>query len=793
MRALGRLVEELRQAAGPAARRAVKDRIRQARSAIEAQDGELRRQFAATEQRLREKSVPAEILQRHLEFVAEYESGQRQFMAEVEALDQAATAGEEDQAIRQLQDRFEAAKRRVKRPRIDFNNLPHRAAEPTKAEPRLKKEDFQPVRQASTMSAEEAFAMLFPGTLLPEAGYHPVALPPGIRVASLGHESGGVDSGLGGEAVVADTEDASFGLSPGVLPPAAAVPPGGLLLAQLSDLPTPADLAPSVDVQVSPAIEAKAAELGHDPVRIYEWVRNSIEYAPTWGAIQGADYCLQSQLCNAFDTSSLLIALLHASDIPARYVLGTGEMAVERFMSWVGDFTDANAALTFARSGGIPLSGVVAGGKITRVQFEHVWVEAWIDYVPSRGARHRTGHGDTWVPLDASFKQHTYTQGLDLAAAVPFDAQAFADQIVATATIDQEQGSVTGVDQAFIEQTMADFQTRVASHLEANYPNATVGEVLGTRTIQTETYPYLLGTLPYQTVVAGVKSSELPASLRHSFSLRIEGKAPISYSASLPELAGKKITLSYAPATQADEDLISSFLPAAHADGTPITPEELPTSLPAYLIQLRPELRLDGQVVATGGAVTMGTTEDCHLTMTFPGKGAFPVHNTIEAGDYAAIALDLGRIAQAQLAAVKAKLETTKARLEAQDFAGLTRDDLLGDLLFTTAVGYYAEYDVLDYLSARTMQVNNLRLPSEALFANDLKFTYSFYSGRAISAQPGGLVMDVDFNTVVAQARDGNKATFLQFMRATGLTSSALEHAVPEQLFSTPENPAQGV
>ncbi|MEW6221551.1 MAG: transglutaminase-like domain-containing protein, partial [Thermodesulfobacteriota bacterium] len=329
VRALGGLVEELRQAAGPAARRAVKDRIRQARSAIEAQDGELRRQFVATEQRLREKSVSAEILQRHLEFVAEYESGQRQFMAEVEALDQAATAGAEDQAIRRLQDRFEAAKRRVKRPRIDFNNLPHRAAEPTKAEPRLKKEDFQPVRQASTMSAEEAFAMLFPGTWLAEAGYHPVALPPGIRVASLGPEGAWADSGLGGEAVVADTEDASFGLSPGVLPPAA-VPPGGLLLAQLSDLPTPADLAPTVEVQVTAAIEAKAAELGHDPVRIYEWVRNTIEYAPTWGSIQGADACLQSQLCNAFDTSSLLIALLHASEIPARYVLGTGEMAVER-------------------------------------------------------------------------------------------------------------------------------------------------------------------------------------------------------------------------------------------------------------------------------------------------------------------------------------------------------------------------------------------------------------------------------------------------------------------------------
>ena len=53
--------------------------------------------------------------------------------------------------------------------------------------------------------------------------------------------------------------------------------------------------------------------------------------------------------------------------------------------------------------------------------------------------------------------------------------------------------------------------------------------------------------------------------------------------------------------------------------------------------------------------------------------------------------------------------------------------------------------------------------------------------------------MDVDYNLVVAMAKDGSADTRLQFMRTSGLNSSALEHAVPEQLFSTPENPAEGV
>jgi len=764
---------------GESERAEISKQLKAKRLELEGYDKEISEGFAATAAHLRQKGLPAALLARHNDFAKEYQDNLTEFRGRLDAMEKAGSPADQDKAISALQQFLDKNRKVKKRPKIDFNNLPHRAAEPTKALPKLKREEFKPVQQA-LLPPVKGFALLHPGQSLLEVGYHPPVHAKPVQVASLGPLSGIIEPSP--KTATANT-----------FQPTDSDSENRIMLAGLSDLPKPEDLGETIDVRLTPAIRAKAAVLGNDPLKIYEWVRNNVEFSPTWGSIQGADYCMQTKVCNAFDTSSLLISLMRAADIPARYVQGTGDMTAEKFMNWVGDFTDVNAALIFARSGGIPLSGTVIGGKIARVQFEHVWVEAWIDYIPSRGGRHKAGKGDMWIPLDGAYKQHTYTQGLDIAAAVPFDAQAFANQIVSTATINQEQGYVTGVDQAYIESAMADFQSRVQSHIATNYPNATVGDVLGTKTIKAEVFPYLLGTLPYKTVVAGSKTSELPANLRHTFSLNIDGVAPISYSASLPELAGKKITISYAPATPADENLINSYLPAPHSDGSPITPDELPSSLPAYLINLKPELRIDGQVVATGGPVNMGTTEDCYMALAFPGKGTFPIHNTIEAGDYGGIALDLGRISQGQLEGVKEKLSATKAKLEGQNFSGLTKDDLLGDLLFTTALAYYAEYDVMDHLAARTMKVNNIRLPSEALFANDLKFTYSWFSGRAISAQPGGLIMDVDMNTVVVQARDGNKATYLNFMRSTGLTSSALEHSVPEQLFSTPDNPAQGI
>ena len=43
---------------------------------------------------------------------------------------------------------------------------------------------------------------------------------------------------------------------------------------------------------------------------IYQWVRNNIEFIPSYGSIQGSEYTLENRRgSNAFDTASLLIAL----------------------------------------------------------------------------------------------------------------------------------------------------------------------------------------------------------------------------------------------------------------------------------------------------------------------------------------------------------------------------------------------------------------------------------------------------------------------------------------------------
>ena len=116
----------------------------------------------------------------------------------------------------------------------------------------------------------------------------------------------------------------------------------------------------------------------------------------------------------------------------------------------------------------------------------------------------------------------------------------------------------------------------------------------------------------------------------------------LTFTKNLPYLAGKKLTLSFTPASQADLDLINSYLPKPHADGTPIQPSELPASLPGYLIHLKAEIRVDGQVAAQGGSYIMGQELTSGMGLNAPGRGWDDSEdNHPIAGEYQAIGLDM--------------------------------------------------------------------------------------------------------------------------------------------------------
>jgi len=563
--------------------------------------------------------------------------------------------------------------------------------------------------------------------------------------------------------------------------------------------PVAEDLTETPDIKFTDAIRVKALELNEDPVEIYSWVRNNIEFIPSYGSIQGADYTMQHGKGNAFDTASLLIVLLRAANIPARYAYGTVQVPVDKVMNWVGGVDVPEAAQQLLGQGGIPNVALINGGRITHIEMEHIWVEAWVDYFPSRGAKHQVG--DNWIPLDASFKQYDFTEGQDLETNVPFDTQGLVDEITATATINEEEGYVQGVDQAAIEAALTNYQQQIEDYINNQNPDATVGEMLGIQRVIVQEYQQLAAGLPYELIVRTNNYSALPDSLRHKFRYTLgtefygtEGSRLITFEQSLPELAGKKHALSFRPATQADEDLINSYLPEPDPDTGEIDPSQLPNTLPGYLIGLIAEFMQDGEVIHSVSAGTMGGELYETLALWSPAFGWDQAVNHPTAGEYRAIGLDLQGANPEEAARLQADIEATQAILEGGDQAQistLTKNQLVGDLLYSTIYSYLAQTHIQDLIQAQSSNIINYRLPSFGVFSTNLQTSFFFDIPRNISFN--GMFIDVDRIAVQGVDKNNDQNNRIDFVQSSGYRASSMEHLIPEQAFSTANNPAQGI
>jgi hypothetical protein len=545
-------------------------------------------------------------------------------------------------------------------------------------------------------------------------------------------------------------------------------------------------LAPTVDAQITQAVIDLSASLGHDPVRIYNWVVNNIEFLPSYGSIQGAEHTLKSRKGNSFDTTSLLIALLRASGISTRYVYGTVEIPADQLMNWVGGVSSPMAAAQLLGQGGIPHTAITSGGNVVAVRLEHVWAEAWIDFHPSRGAKNQVG--DTWVPMDASYKRFQFQTGLDMTSAVPFDGAQLAQQLVQSATIDPVTGSVSQTDQALIQNELASYENQIRNYLEAQNPRLTVEQVLGSKKIVQREAMTLAGSLPYRVAAVGWRTPSLGSAQRYTFDYALTdryGGSILSFSSSTVQLAGRSLAIAFRPATPDDESVIASYIPP-NVDST-----TMPESLPGYLISLVPEFIVDGQVVASGPAVTMGTELKVSRGYAGPLPVLGPRSNVIIAGEYQAIGLDLGVITKHQLQLIEAQLVDSLARSTSGDISGVTRYGSIGAVLQKGILSFFSINDNQNEIDARFSRVVHLRLPSFGSFQTSLNPQYSFGVPRKVVFS--GVLMDVDqiYDQVVAF--DNHRATEVEYLRNVGPRYSANEHVVPEQLFRNPDHPMTAI
>ena len=118
---------------------------------------------------------------------------------------------------------------------------------------------------------------------------------------------------------------------------ASASPTQGAALPQKSfkTAPTPVVAGNSAD-KITPEIEALARGLQYDPLTIFNWVRNHIDYECYYGSKKGAHLTLMEMGGNDYDQASLMIALLRVSGYAAAYSAGPVGFSYEYLCSATG-------------------------------------------------------------------------------------------------------------------------------------------------------------------------------------------------------------------------------------------------------------------------------------------------------------------------------------------------------------------------------------------------------------------------------------------------------------------------
>ncbi|MBK8067619.1 MAG: hypothetical protein IPK27_08285 [Rhodanobacteraceae bacterium] len=377
--------------------------------------------------------------------------------------------------------------------------------------------------------------------------------------------------------------------------------------------PVASDLQDSLDAPLHPEIVAKAAELGNEYTRILDFVRGSIRTEWYPGSQRGALGCLRARAGNDVDQASLLIALLRASNVPARYVQGVGRWSLpelEATLNLQGDaavFEALNRALR-------PHRPVVEGGVVTGVEFEQTWISAHVPFVQYRGSA-ATQTGRVWLPFAPAVKPHVARAATRVLAAAAIDQDALVTEFLTT-----DPGM----------SPLERLRALVQPYLTSNPAAGTYADQLALVRPSGTDLELLPASLPFAVVGVRQESAELPPGTAATVRVTVRDESRELLVADLPvlEASSRRLTVSFQPATADDQNLLNSL-----GGGL--------SEVPPYLFRLRPRLSVGGEVRFVGEAVD-AAKELRLLVLTEVAGEARTVEQTLVSGGMASILIDSG-------------------------------------------------------------------------------------------------------------------------------------------------------
>ncbi len=509
-------------------------------------------------------------------------------------------------------------------------------------------------------------------------------------------------------------------------------------------LPTPA---------VQPEIEALAEGLDNDPRLIYAYVLNSYDAVPVYGLMKNSRDTYYSKRGNPFDLAVLLSDLLRAAGYQTEFVVARIEVPLADALNWVG------AEIPPVLSHVLNVGGIyneMIGADVVRMK--HVWVRANID--------------GTWYALDPSFKPYAYSQGIDLVPILGYTRDTHLAGALAGATVTAEYAR--NINTASISSNLTQYATNLAQYLRDNMPFASLADVVGGRRIVTQTIDALPSRLPYDVETVLGTFADLPSGVQYSLHVELPG---LDYWTPVPEVAGDRITVSYVGATSADRDAVAA---AGGIDGV----------YPARNVEMVPELRIGGELIATGEPAPLGSSQTMSVTVRTPYSiDEEPViwqgrPKRLTVGAFYAFSLSLEGVSEDALQRHYDLLEDYRA-------AGLADESepVRGESLYLIGAAYANQVEACGRLDAALARV--VFFPQMLGVYTSQNLLVTEWDSAGDTQQPervawGSYGIDVSFGSRTVRSAQGLAQDTRAFQTHLEQRASAAEHAVLEQLQGHP-------
>lgn len=296
---------------------------------------------------------------------------------------------------------------------------------------------------------------------------------------------------------------------------------------------------------ITPDIQALARGLENDPLRIFKYVHDHIEFVPYFGSKKGAELTLLEQSGNDFDQCALLVALLRAAgynnvgyqfgmvsineyDLISIFKLTYG-YNVDYYPDWPSITNDISQLLV-AR--GYPPQ-LFSDDGVFDISIPHVWVHLTV--------------GTTNYYLDPTFKHNQQIGGINLAWRMALNTNTLYTSAGGTSTTNY----VKGLNEAALDNTLQTLDGNLLNTIQSLFPNDSVQQILGGWKI----IPWTGGL--NQSPIAGTMQdwTYIPTNFMVTFEIDCE-QTNLNYfnpqlqstnllSCFMPQLEGRRISLTF--------------------------------------------------------------------------------------------------------------------------------------------------------------------------------------------------------------------------------------------------------